>query len=151
MIRLRRTYWPLLALAAAVLALAVAGCGDEDEASSDDNPAPAPIEQPQGGDSAEAPDDAEAPDAGGANVRSVKIEMLDFEFSPPSVTIATGGKVIWLNQGQAPHDATADDGSFGTGTLEPGKLKSETFKEPGSYSYICTIHPQMEGTIEVVG
>ena len=77
--------------------------------------------------------------------------MLDFEFSPANATIATGGKITWLNQGQAPHDATADDGSFATGTLEPGKLKSETFDEPGTYSYICTIHPQMEGTIEVVG
>ena len=141
--KLRRTYGPLLALAAAVLALGVAGCGDDDDdaSSGGGGTTPAPAEQtPQGADN-----------SGGANVRSVKIEMLDYEFSPPTVTIATRGKVTWLNQGQAPHDATADDDSFATGTIEPGKLKSETFKEPGTYSYICTIHPQMTGTIEVVG
>jgi plastocyanin len=131
----------MLAIAAAVLALGVAGCGDDDETDEGANPAPAPVEQtPQGADN-----------SGGANVRAQKVEMLDYEFSAANVTIATGGKIIWLNQGQAPHDATADDGSFETGTIEPGKLKSETFKEPGTYSYICTIHPQMTGTIEVVG
>jgi plastocyanin len=68
------------------------------------------------------------------------------------VTIQAGGKVIWQNEGEAPHTATADDGSFDTGTVDPGKLKSEAaaFKEPGSFSYICEIHPQMKGTVEVV-
>lgn len=141
MSRFRTTYGPLLALAAAVLAIGAAGCGDDEESDEAANPAPAPVEQTQEG----------ADNSGGANVRAQKVEMLDFEFSPANVTIATGGKIIWLNEGQAPHDATADDDSFATGTVESGKLKSETFKEPGTYSYICTIHPQMTGTIEVVG
>src|SRR5688572_12423059 len=99
MSRLRRTYGPLLALAAAVLALGIAGCGDDDDETSPSDTAPTAAEEtPQGADN-----------SGGANVRSVKIEMLDYEFSPANVTIATGGKITWINQGQAPHDATADD------------------------------------------
>ena len=137
---IRGTFGPLLALAAAVFALGVAGCGDDND-DADSNPAPSPVEQTQEG----------ADNSGGANVRAQKVEMLDYEFSPASITIAAGGKVTWINQGQAPHDATADDDSFGTGTIEPGKLKAETFDEPGTYSYICTIHPQMTGTIEVAG
>ena len=58
--------------------------------------------------------------------------------------------MIWQNMDSAPHTATADDGSFDTGTLEKGKLKSETFKEPGTYTYYCEIHPTMHGTVEVV-
>ena len=132
---------PLIAAAAVVLALGAGGCGDDDEGGPTRQGAPEPVQQtPQGADN-----------SGGANVRSQKVEMLDYEFSPAVVTIATGGKITWTNQGQAPHDATADDDSFATGTIESGKLKSETFKQPGSYTYICTIHPQMEGTIEVVG
>jgi plastocyanin len=50
----------------------------------------------------------------------------------------------------APHTATADDGSFDTGTLEEGKLKSETFKEARTYTYFCEIHPSMHGTVEVI-
>jgi len=59
--------------------------------------------------------------------------------------------VIWQNQDAAPHTATADDGSFDTGTIEQGKLGSETFKEAGTYLYFCEIHPDMRGTVEVVG
>ena len=78
--------------------------------------------------------------------------MNDFSFDKASVTIQAGGKVTWKNMGQAPHTATADDGSFDTGTVDPGKLKAETkaFKQPGSYAYSCTIHPQMHGTVVVV-
>jgi plastocyanin len=49
-----------------------------------------------------------------------------------------------------PHTATADDGSFDTGPLEEGKLKSETFKRAGTFTYHCAIHPSMHGTVEVV-
>jgi len=84
-------------------------------------------------------------------VRSAKVEIADFAYDPDPVTIEEGGKVIWINRDSAPHTATAEDGSFDTGTLEEGKLKSETFKEPGTYAYVCSIHPQMHGTVEVVG
>ena len=39
------------------------------------------------------------------------------------------------------------DGSFDTGTLDKGKLKSETFKEAGTYPYFCEIHPTMHGSV----
>ncbi len=64
--------------------------------------------------------------------------------------IEEGGKVIWVNRDSAPHTATADDGSFDTGTIETDKLKSESFKQSGTYAYFCEIHPDMHGTIEVV-
>jgi plastocyanin len=58
--------------------------------------------------------------------------------------------VIWQNEDFAPHTATADDGSFDTGVIEEGKLGSATFKEPGTFTYFCEIHPTMHGTVEVV-
>ena len=82
--------------------------------------------------------------------RSVKVEIVDFAYDPDPVRVQTGGKVIWQNKDSAPHTATADDGSFDTGTLEEGKLKSETFKEAGTYTYFCEIHPTMHGTVEVI-
>lgn len=91
-----------------------------------------------------------APAPSGEAVRAEKVEIVNFAYEPDPVTIQEGGKVTWLNQDSAPHTATADDGSFDTGTLEEGKLKSETFKEPGTYAYHCTIHPSMHGTLEVV-
>lgn len=92
-----------------------------------------------------------APAPSGDAVRSAKVEIEDFAYDPNPVTIEEGGKVIWINRDSAPHTATAEDGSFDTGTLEEGKLRSESFKTPGTYAYICSIHPRMHGTVEVVG
>lgn len=87
---------------------------------------------------------------GGAAARSEKVEIVEFAYQPEPVVVAVGGKVIWQNEDSAPHTATADDGSFDTGTLDKGKLKSETFKEAGTFPYFCEIHPTMHGTVEVV-
>jgi plastocyanin len=87
----------------------------------------------------------------GDAARSVKVEIDDFAYDPDPVRIEEGGKVIWINRDSVPHTASAKDGSFDTGTLEEGKLKSESFKQPGAYAYVCSIHPQMHGTVEVVG
>jgi hypothetical protein len=66
------------------------------------------------------------------------------------VTIAVGDTVTWRNTGQAPHNATADDGSFKTQTIENGQSASHTFNQAGTFSYICTIHPNMKGTVRVL-
>ena len=89
--------------------------------------------------------------AGGARkAASTSVTMGDLFFSPASSTIAVGDTVTWTNNGQAPHNATADDGSFKTPTLENGQSASHTFNQAGTFSYICTIHPQMKGTIRVL-
>ena len=141
----------LLALALIVLGLALAGCGDDDDASSGDGSggsAPATTSPEPGGDSPEPSGNTPAPS--GDAVRAEKVEIVEFTYQPDPVTIEAGGKVIWINRDSAPHTATADDGSFDTGTLEEGKLKSESFEDPGSYPYFCEIHPDMRGTVEVV-
>jgi plastocyanin len=102
---------------------------------------------------AEATATTEAPAAaaeGEKLERSVKVDISNLEYAPDPVRVQAGGKAIWLNEDSVAHTATADDGSFDTGTIDEGKLKSETFKQPGTFTYHCEIHPQMHGTIEVV-
>ncbi len=138
----------LLVLAIASLAIAFSACGDDDNGDGGDGgaaTAPATTE-PEGG----TPAGGNAPAPSGDAVRAEKVEIVEFTYDPDPVTIEEGGKVIWINRDAAPHTATADDGSFDTGTLEMGKLKSESFKEAGSYPYFCEIHPDMRGTVEVV-
>lgn len=130
-------------LAAAVLALGLTACGGGNDSTTTDT-----VTAQSGG-------GAPTPAAGGGGKstapRAETVDMEDFDFSPAAVTIQAGGKITWKNMGQTPHTATASDGSFDTGTVDPGKLKAETFKEPGTFDYTCTIHPQMHGTIEVTG
>lgn len=132
----------LLAPALTVLVFALAACGGDGagETPTRTQTAPATTPEPSGN----------APAPSGEAVRAAKVEIVGFAYDPDPVTIQVGGKVIWLNQDAAPHTATAEDGSFDTGTLDQGKLKSETFKQAGTYPYICTIHPTMHGTVEVV-
>jgi plastocyanin len=137
----------------AALALALASCGGDDETTvTESEPAataPNPADESSPGET--APTESEGGTAPAGSVeRSPKVEIVDFAYDPDPVRVQVGGKVIWQNMDSAPHTATADDGSFDTGTLEEGKLKSESFKEPGTYTYYCEIHPTMHGTVEVV-
>jgi plastocyanin len=98
---------------------------------------------------------ADAPPAnlqarGAHKAASAAVTMGDLFFSPSSVTVAVGDTVTWRNTGQAPHNATADDGSFKTPTLNNGQSASHTFSQAGTFSYTCTIHPQMKGTVRVL-
>lgn len=123
-----------------MLGLAACGGGEDDSTSTNaQTTAGAPVES-----------SGNEPAPSGEAVRAAKVEIADFAYDPDPVTVQVGGKVTWLNHDSAPHTATAEDGSFDTGSLEEGKLKSETFKQPGTYDYVCEIHPSMHGTVEVV-
>jgi hypothetical protein len=75
--------------------------------------------------------------------------MADFQFSPASITVQVGSTVTWRNDGPSAHTATADDGTFNSGILRTGDSSSATFNQLGSYDYVCTLHPQMTGTVVV--
>jgi LPXTG-motif cell wall-anchored protein len=88
-----------------------------------------------------------APKAHAAGSQSVPIQ--GFAFKPATVTVNEGDTVTWTNQDTAPHTATASDGSFDTGSLKKGASGSHTFSQAGSFAYICSIHPNMKGTVVV--
>jgi plastocyanin len=126
-----------------LLALGLAACGSSGDSSSESSAAPDTTDT-----SAESPGSAPAPS--GEAARAEKVKIVEFVYGPDPVTVQVGGKVTWQNEDTAPHTATADDGSFDTGTIERGKIKSETFKQAGTFTYFCEIHPTMHGTVEVV-
>jgi plastocyanin len=132
------------ALLALVFGLSACGGGDGSDSDS------ATVTESAESASGDGGQGADAPVLSGAAPRAAKVEIADFAYDPDPVTVQVGGKVIWLNRDSAPHTATAEDGSFDTGTLEEGKLKSETFKQVGTYDYICQIHPDMHGVVEVL-
>ena len=77
------------------------------------------------------------------------VEIADFEYAPETLTVPAGTKVTWSNSDEAPHTATADDGSFDTGTLRDGDEVGVVLDEPGTYSYYCRFHAFMKGKVEV--
>lgn len=136
----------LLAAALLALSLALAACGDSD----DDTSGSATTTETTTEEGAAAEEGSSSPAPSGEAASAEKVKIVEFTYQPDPVVVGTGGKVVWQNEDAAPHTATADDGSFDTGTIEQGKIGSETFKEAGTYPYFCEIHPDMRGTVEVV-
>jgi plastocyanin len=77
------------------------------------------------------------------------VDIAGFAFSPQTITIAAGDTVTWTNSDAQGHTATADGGSFDTGTIANNTSKSVTFDTAGTFGYHCKIHPAMTATIVV--
>ena len=72
-------------------------------------------------------------------------------FSPTTVTVVIGvnNTIVWTNDDSAEHTVTATNYAFNSGYIEPGQSFAYTFTTPGTYTYYCTIHPWMRGTVIV--
>lgn len=81
------------------------------------------------------------------NTQAVSIK--NFAFSPQSLTVSKGTTVTWTNNDSVGHTATSTSGVFDSGLLSLGKSFSYTFSNTGTYSYKCTPHPYMTGSIIV--
>jgi len=81
--------------------------------------------------------------------REPTISIHNFAFAPLETTIAAGTTVHWKNQDGEPHTVRAIDGSFKSNALDQDDSFTFKFDKPGTYSYVCSIHPQMKGTIVV--
>jgi plastocyanin len=78
-----------------------------------------------------------------------QIVVKDFMFSPMTLTVAHGTTVTWKNADGEPHLVVSMDGVFRSQALDQNDSFSYKFDKPGTYKYICSIHPQMKGTITV--
>ena len=124
----------------AVVAMACGGGGGGDGYTTGPGPTPGPT-----------PGTA----SGSANVSTSQTDdgygTAKFSFTPASVAITRGGTVTWSNENGVAHNVTfataagapANTGNFSSGTI------SRTFNTAGSYSYSCTNHAGMTGTVTV--
>lgn len=69
----------------------------------------------------------------------------DYAYSPASITVRAGDTVTWTNHDEAKHDVVTTSGptSFRSPLLAKGQSWSFTFSTAGSYSYYCSVHPDM--------
>lgn len=114
-----------------------------------------------GDDAAEALDDqATDLDADSADDETVEpppsgpVVIQDRAFGPPDITVTIGSTVTWTNEDEIPHTVTSGDpddpdGMFDASLDEQGVQASVTFDATGEFSYHCTLHPDMVGTITV--
>jgi plastocyanin len=126
--------WVAALTACCAVALPVAGCGGDD----DDNGG-------SGGSTTTEQSTAPTSTGGGASVT-----MKDIKFNPTEVKIKAGQAVTWTNDDSVGHDVTADSFKSGSaGGIGGGQTFQHTFKKAGTFSYVCTVHPGMKGTVVV--
>jgi plastocyanin len=90
-----------------------------------------------------------APSASTAAVKAGSVDIKDFAYVPPTITVAVGEKVTFKNTDTVAHTVTADDKSFDSGNMDQGATWSHIFDKAGTYSYVCAYHAFMHGTVVV--
>jgi len=78
-----------------------------------------------------------------------EVTIADFAFDPAELEVAAGATVTWTNNDSATHTVESDDETLMSDDLPNGATYEMTFDEPGTYEYVCGIHPNMAGTVIV--
>ena len=86
-----------------------------------------------------------AANAQGANM----VVMKNFDFSPMMLTVKAGTTVTWKNLDGEPHTVVSPDGFFRSHALDQGDTFTFKFDKPGTYKFVCSIHPKMMAAIVV--
>lgn len=92
---------------------------------------------------------------GGDTVRArqaapvVRAEIRSLKYLPARLDLTAGTIVEWTNNDPLAHTVTADDGSWDSGPIEPGKTFRRRFATAGTFAFHCTPHPFMKGVVVV--
>lgn len=84
-----------------------------------------------------------------AAAQEVQVTIKDFAFMPQTIEVPVGTTVTWTNQDVTQHTVYSKTGVFQSDILQQGDTFSYTFDEPGTYDYICSLHPNMMGQVVV--
>ena len=78
------------------------------------------------------------------------IVIKDFAFNPQTITVKSGEKVTWINRDEEPHTVVSVEKQFKkSSALDTDQEFTITSGAPGTYTYFCSVHPKMTGTIVV--
>lgn len=78
------------------------------------------------------------------------VAIAEFLFGPEKITVKAGQTISWTNVDDSPHQVTVQgETTLRTPVVLKGQSTELKFEYPGTYGYICGLHPAMKGTIEV--
>jgi plastocyanin len=137
---MRRRLWVLFVAGLAVVVLTSVACSSGDDGSSGGGATSA-----AGGGETQT---SEAPAGGGGGEPDVKAE--DFQFDPTELSVASGDTIVVKNDAPStPHTFTVTDTDIDESLDPDATVDVKIDLDPGSYDFMCTIHPQMTGTLTV--
>ncbi len=123
-------YAGALAIVAGLLVLSLSGCGASSVSASPRATAP-----------------STAPAARAASSPTVVIR--NFKYQPKVITVSRGTTVTFANHDTTNHTVTADHGAFNLGNFNRGQSHRFRFTRAGTFTYHCSYHPFMHGTVIV--
>ena len=130
---------PVLILLMSPMVVMLSGCDGSAEGT-----------MPGGGDTA-----ANAPASEGTgrtvSAEPKQISIDNFKYVPDTLTVPAGTKVTWTNHDDMPHTVTSTSKprTLDSDALDTDGQFSHVFAEPGTYAYVCTVHPKMSGQVIV--
>jgi plastocyanin len=81
--------------------------------------------------------------------RVVQFTIHNFAFSPARIEVSPGAKLVWTNTDSDPHTVDSSKGIWSSEALDTGQHFSRVFGKVGTFTYYCSIHPFMQGTVIV--
>ena len=84
-----------------------------------------------------------------AQAADTEILIDQFTFTPQRFTVKAGTTVTWTNDDDDSHTVASSSKLFKSKALDTGDKFSFTFTTPGTYAYICSVHPYMTGAVVV--
>src|SRR3984957_1186433 len=87
--------------------------------------------------------------AASAPAEKAEVKIENFNFSPAALKVKAGTQITWTNGDDIPHTVVSDGQAFKSKVLATGEKFTFTADKPGTYSYSCSIHPNMTGKVVV--
>jgi plastocyanin len=78
------------------------------------------------------------------------VKVFDNDFEPRDLTVHRGSTITWDFKGKRPHNVTDDNGGFASETLAQGDSWQFVADKTGVFTYSCTLHHAMQGTLTVI-
>src|SRR3954471_2605775 len=95
-------------------------------------------------------DHAQSHSGGGKQSHDGKTVSMDgTTFTPREITVRVGDTVTWTNKDPFPHNVTSSSGGFSSGDLDPDRQWQFRAANAGRFTYVCTLHPGMDGALIV--
>ncbi|MCM2280261.1 MAG: cupredoxin family copper-binding protein [Bdellovibrionaceae bacterium] len=82
-----------------------------------------------------------------AATHTITIEGMKFD--PATLTVKRGDTIVWVNKDFFPHTATSENKAFDSGEIKAGASWKRVVDTKGSFTYVCTLHPTMKGSLTV--
>jgi amicyanin len=77
------------------------------------------------------------------------VTIADFKFAPAALMVKMGTTIVWTNKDAIAHNVAFSAGAITSSILNQKDQFSRALTAPGTYTYICTIHPFMHGSVTV--